>query len=585
VAAALLRSIAPLLAVLAVLGSLDGPSPRAAAREPDAALTLRLIAFNDFHGHLEPGEMSLEVPDPRNPQRTTRLRVGGAAHLAGRIAQLRREQPRSVVVSAGDMVGASPLTSALFRDEPTVEVMNLIGLELNAAGNHEFDHGVDELRRLIGGGCASEPRGKTLSCAHPGGHYEGARFAFLAANVVDEQGRPLLPPFRVVEVDGIRIGFIGAVTRSTPGIVLPAGIRGWRFEDEAEAINRAARELLAQGVRALVAVVHEGGEADGGFNACENPRGEIFSIARRLDPAIAVIVSGHTHRAYVCRIDGRLIVQSGAHGQMVAVLDLAVDPRRGTVDIAATAARNEPVANGLQTGAALRAAYPPAPPDPVVARLVDHYRTRAAPLAQKPAGRIAAPFERLAGPGGDSAAGRLIADAQLAATRSNGAQIAFVNPGGIRTDLVARPNDGTVTFADAFAMQPFGNALVTMSLTGAQILALLESQWNRGEAQRQRLLQPSRGFTYAWRAAAPAGSRVDRASVRIDGELLREERTYRVTVNQYLAEGGGGLPLLREGTDRVVGPLDVDALVAYLRSTSRLAPLRPDPRSRIVRLD
>lgn len=577
------RRFLPVFAL--ALAAVAGAAPPQAAQAPAAPAAVRLIAFNDFHGHLEPGALTLEVPAPDDPARTARLRVGGAAYLAGQVARLRREQPRSVVVSAGDLVGATPLTSALFRDEPTVEAMNLIRLDLNAAGNHEFDHGVDELRRLIGGGCAAQPRGETLTCAHPDGRYEGARFDFLAANVVDEQGDPLLAPYRVFAFGDTRIGFIGAVTRATPGIVRPGGIRGWRFEDEAAAVNRTARALQAQGVRALVAVIHEGGEADGGFNGCDDPRGEIFAIARRLDPAVTVVLSGHTHRAYVCRVDGRLIVQSGAHGQLLAVIDLALRASDGAIDPHATAARNLPVANGLDDAVSLREAYPPAPPDPAVQALVAHYRERAAPLAQRPAGRIAAAFDRVPSPGGDSAAGRLIADAQLAATRAYGAQIAFTNPGGIRTDLVARGDGGAVTFGDVFAMQPFGNALVTLSLTGAQILDLLESQWTRGPSQRARLLQPSRGFTYAWRADAPAGSRVDPGSVRLHGAPLRPDRRYRVTVNQYLAEGGGGLPLLREGTERVVGPTDVDALVDYLRSRSRHAPLRPDPRPRIVRLD
>lgn len=546
---------------------------------------VRLIAINDFHGHLEPGELAIPVPDPADASRTVALRAGGAAFLAARIAQLRREQPNHVVVSAGDLVGAAPLVSALFRDEPTIEVMNRIGLDLNAVGNHELDHGVAELKRLVRGGCAALPRGATVSCARPDGRYAGARFPFIAANVADDAGKPLFASSLVKTVAGVRIGFIGAVTRSTPGIVMPEGIRGWRFVAEAEAINREARVLEAQGVRAIVAVVHEGGEADGGINACDDPRGEIFDIASRLDRAVDVVLSAHTHRAYVCRIDGRLIVQAASFGRLVAVVDLAIDPASGEVLRDASVARNVPVPNDRNESAAVRAAYPPLVPDDGVARVVAYYRERAAPLADRPAGRIAAPFDRKPSDGGDSAAGRLVADAHLAATRANGAQIALTNPGGLRSDLVAGRTDGTVTFSELFTMQPFGNTLVTLTLSGEQLRLLLESQWSRTDPLRVRLLQPSRGFAYAWRADAPQGARVATGSMTLNGEPIRAQQSYRVTVNSFLASGGDGFGQLRAGTDRTGGPLDVDALATYLRAASRDAPLAPDAAPRIRRID
>lgn len=551
------------------------------AAEP---LRLRVIAFNDFHGHLEAGELTVPVPDPADPTRPLALRSGGAAFLATRIAQLRREVPASVVVSSGDLIGASPLVSALFHDEPTIEAMNLIGLDLNAVGNHEFDHGVDELRRLVGGGCIATPRGAAATCQHPTGRYSGAKFPFIAANVVGGDSQPLLAASVVKTIDGVQVGFIGAVTRATPGIVMPAGIRGWRFLPEAEAINREARRLREAGVGVLIAVIHEGGEADGGINACDNPRGEIFEIEKRLDPAIDAVLSAHTHRAYVCTIEGRTVIQAGAHGRLLSVIDLAIDRASSRVLRGQTRARNEPLPNGGSTEPALRAAYPPLAPDAQVLALVEHYRQRAEPLAQRPAGRIAAPFVRVPDAGGDSPAGRLIADAQLAATRTNGAQIAFTNPGGIRTDLRPR-SGGAVTYGDAFAMQPFGNALVTLTLTGAQLRTLLESQWSRHTPERVRFLQPSRGLTYAWRAAAPWGERIDPASLRLDGAPVRPDALYRVTVNSYLADGGDGFVGLRAGTDATGGPLDVDALVEYLRQASRTQPLAPDPLPRIGRLE
>ena len=545
-------------------------------------VTVRLIAFNDLHGHLEPGDNSIAVPNPRDPAQRIALRAGGIAHLGSAVRRLRAEQPASLLVSVGDLVGASPLASALFRDEPTIEAMNALGLDLSVVGNHEFDHGVGELRRLIAGGCATEPRGVAATCAGAERAYAGARFPFIAANVEDAAtGAPLLPPFVVRTVGGVRIAFVGAVTRTTPGIVMPDGVRGWRFTAEVPALNRYARQLRAEGVQAIVAVVHEGGDADGGINGCDNPRGAIFGIVRALDPAIDVVLSAHTHRAYNCVIDGRVVIQGASFGRLLSVVDLQIDRAGGTVLQQRTRARNVPVANGLDADPSVEAAYPPYPADPQLAAIVDHYRERAAPLADRPVGRLAGPVERLPPEQGDSPAGRLIADAHLAATRGNGAQIAFTNTGGIRANLRPRAPDGTVTFGDVFAMQPFGNTLVTMTLTGAQLKALLESQW-RGGAVRPHFLQPSSTLRYAWRGDAAARARVVEESIVIAGRPWRRDATYRVTVNSYLAAGGDRFHVFLDGTERSGGPLDVDALAQYLSQQAASGPLTVDATPRIV---
>lgn len=569
------RAAPLLLAVIALAAFLPA--------QPRDLVSVRLIAFNDLHGHLEPGENSIGVRDPRDPAQRIALRVGGVAHLASAVRRLRAEQPASALVSSGDLIGASPLVSALFRDEPTVEVMNALGLDLNAVGNHEFDHGVTELRRQIAGGCATEPRGVASTCAGASSAFEGTRFPLVAANVEDAAtGAPLLPPFVVKDLGGVRVGFIGAVTRTTPGIVMPGGIRGWRFTAEAPAINRYARQLRAEGVNVIVAVVHEGGDADGGFDDCDNPRGPIFDIVRALDPAVDVVLSGHTHRAYNCRIDGRVVIQGASFGRLLSVVDLQVDRASGAVARELTRARNLPVANGLGGDAALDKAWPPYPAEEKIAAIVEHYRGRAAPLADRPVGRIAAAFERLPADQGDSPAGRLIADAHLAATRGNGAQIAFTNTGGIRSDLRPRPPDGTVTYGDAFTMQPFGNSLTTITLTGAQLKALLESQW-RGTPARPHFLQPSSTLSYAWRQNAPAGERVVADSIRVDGRPWQRDAAYRVTVNSYLAAGGDRFHLFVDGTHPSGGPLDVDALAQYLAQQSAAAPFAPDARPRLAR--
>ena len=549
-----------------------------------AQVPLRIIAINDFHGHLEPADNAIAVPDPANPATTVLLRSGGVAFLATRIKQLKAEQPHNVVVSAGDLVGASPLTSGLFHDEPTIEVMNAIGLDISALGNHEFDAGVTNLLRLANGGCQPQTTRNRQTCAGVDSKFSGARFSFLAANVLSrENEQPIVPPTWIKSIDGVRIGFIGAVTRSTPGIVVPGGIAGVRFVAEAKAINQHARELQAQGVNAIVAVVHEGGDAEGGYDACRNPRGAIFDIARELDPAINIVLSAHTHRAYNCVVDGRVIIQPASYGRLVSVVDIEIDRATGKVVHQRTRARNVPVPNGLRTSYRLRAAYPPLSADPKVEAIVEHYRKLAAPVAQQHVGRIADDFDRRTSTGGDSALGRLIADAQLAVTRGNGAQMAFTNPGGLRADLRASGGDGVVTYADAFASQPFGNTLLTLTLTGAQLKQMLEQQWSASKPERARLLQPSHGFSYAWRFSGSHGERVMADSMRLNGGAIRPEQTYRVTVNNFLGDGGDGFRVLREGTDRVGGLVDVDALAEYLREASAARPLTADRTPRISR--
>jgi 5'-nucleotidase len=571
----------PILYSLLLAAALAAIAPSLALAQ--SPVPLRIIAFNDFHGHLEPGDNVVQVPDPDDPSRSVPLRSGGAAYLASRIRQLRGEVRHSVVLSAGDLIGAAPLISGLFFDEPTIEVMNEIGIDMNAVGNHEFDRGAEELLRIARGGCRTEAAVGRASCSGLDGSYAGARFPFLSANIEDSRGRPLFAATLVREVDGIKVGFIGAVTRNTPGIVQADGIAGLRFSAEAQAVNTAAAALRARGVEAIVAVIHEGGVAEGGFNGCVNPRGAVFDIERQLDRSIDVVLSAHTHRGYNCRIGERIVIQAASYGRLVAVVDLMLDRASGDVLGGQTRARNVPVPNGLSRSDRLSATYPDLPPDARVAAIVEHYRAHSAPIAVRTVGRIAAPFGRSASAGGDSALGRLIADAHLAATRHEGAVVAFTNPGGIRTELRSHAVDGSINHADVYAVQPFGNALVTMTLSGAQLKRLLEQQWSAHSPERARMLQPSRGLTYTWDPTRPVGDRVLAESLRLDDRRVDAERRYRVTVNDFLAFGGDGFSVLHEGTDAVGGPLDIDALTQFIRSESAAKPLAPDPEARIRR--
>ncbi|MDQ6685637.1 MAG: bifunctional metallophosphatase/5'-nucleotidase [Pseudomonadota bacterium] len=569
-----------------------------AGAEAARPVAVRLIGINDFHGNLEPANLVLAseaVPATSDDTPPLRIPAGGAAALAGLVEALRAGQKHTLMVSAGDMVGAAPLISTLFKHESTVEIMNTIGMGVAITGNHEFDAGVGELKRLVAGGCAATvPDGAVTSCALS--TYGGMRFPFVSSNVLDADGKTVFAPSTVVRFAGIPVGFVGAVTKTLPTLVSPSGIAGLSIIDEAEAVNRAARRLQAQGVRAIVALFHEGGELGtpqhrGKWNdaSCPDAHGPIFSIAERLLPEITVIFTGHTHQGYRCLIHGRTLIQGTSYGRGVSVVDVVLDPKTRRIVPSKTRSINLPVLNE-RTDPAVReriAATLPAPyaaivraarSDPAIASIVERYAVIVAPKAERPVARIEGRFAR--GGLADSAAGRLIADAQLAATAApaqGGAQIAFMNPGGIRSDLdcIGTP-PCTVTFGQAFTMQPFGNTLVVMTLTGAQIKALLEAQ-SRPSGVETTMLQPSAGFTYAWQPGAPVGSRA--SDLRLGGEPIVAERSYRVAVNSFLAEGGDGFAVLTEGTGRDGGAPDLDVLLEYLKT-----PRAPDSTARITLL-
>jgi len=481
----------------------------AASAPPSRTVELRLITFNDFHGHIET-----------------------APALATAIGELRRGHPHTAVVAAGDLIGASPLGSALLGDEPAVKALSDAGLELSAAGNHEFDHGRDALLRL----------------------QRAARFHWLAANVFDsETGGALLPAFEIREYEGIRVAFLGAVLRSTPQVVMASGVRGLDFRDEADTVNALVPAIRAAGVEAIVLLVHEGGRLPGRYDdpACPGFEGPIIDIVRRLDPAIDVVVSGHTHEAYACRIAGRLVTSASAYGRMVATIDVTLDRATGDVVSAKPGlVAVDPVR--FKGDAAMR-------------RYVEGIEREAAPLTQRKVGVIHGELSPLPDGSGQSPLGRFVAEAQLAAMRGAGARVAFVDPGGLRAPLRGGGDDGSVTYGDLHAAQPFGNSLVAMTLTGSQLARLLEQQWRGRKAPgHPRLLSFSEGFDYRWDDSKRVGHRVVAHSMKLDGLEILPQRSYRIVVNSFIAEGGGGYTVLREGADRVAGPLDIEALERYV---------------------
>jgi 5'-nucleotidase len=535
-----------------------------ALRAEDAApVELRILAINDFHGYLRPPPGGIRISDPDDKTKKIAVPAGGAEHLATLVSRLRTGKNNTVFVAAGDLIGASPLLSAMFHDEPTIESLSMMGLEIAAVGNHEFDEGKDELLRMQNGGCHPID-----GCQGPH-RFAGAKFRYLAASTVERSsGRTVFPPYEIRQFDGIPVAFIGLTLKGTAGIVAPPGIAGLEFRDEADTVNALVPELKARGVEAIVVLIHEGGMPTGDYNECPGISGAIVDIVRRLDRAVDVVISGHTHQAYVCEIDRRLVTSADKYGTLVTAIDLTLDS--ATRDVVSARADNVIVRTAVY------------PKDAAQTALLAAYDTLAAPIANRAAGSVTATLSGVPNEAGESALGDVIADAQLAATRaddSGGAVVAFTNPGGIRSNIANTP-DGTVSYAELFASQPFRNQLVTLTLTGAQIKDMLEQQWL--DPARPRILQVSNGFSYAWNGTKPFGDRVMANRMSLNGQRIEPAERYRVTVNNYLAVGGDGFSVLKDGTAARFGIYDVDALYAYFQANS---PLSPNTTARIARVN
>jgi 5'-nucleotidase len=549
-----------LLAALTLAMALE-PSTRAQAQA--APVELRILAINDFHGYLRPPPGGIRIADPDDKSKKIAVEAGGAEQMATLVKQLRAGAKNTIFVAAGDLIGASPFLSALFHDEPTIESLSMMGLEVASVGNHEFDEGKEELLRMQNGGCHP-----TDGCQgpHP---FLGAKFRYLAASTIEKTtGKTVFPPYAIRQFEGIQVAFIGLTLKGTPNLVSPVGVAGLEFRDEADTVNALVPELKARGVEAIVVLIHEGGFPAGDYNECPSISGPIVDIVRKIDKAVDVVISGHTHQAYICEIDGRLVTSGDKYGTLVTAIDVRLDP--ATRDIISARADNVIV----RTNAYAR--------DPEQTALIASYDRVAAPLANRPAGSITETLSRAPNDAGESALGDIVADAQLAATRADkdgGAMIAFTNPGGVRIDIPKRA-DGTVSYADVFSSQPFRNQLVTLTLTGAQIKNALEQQWL--DPKRPRILQVSKGFSYAWDNARPFGERVLADRMSLNGEPVDPAKAYRVTVNNYLAVGGDGFTVLKEGTGQQFGIYDVDALYGYFQANSPISPVAAD---RIVRLN
>jgi 5'-nucleotidase len=527
---------------------------------PTEPVPVKILAINDFHGNLKPPQGGIRIKDPADPSKTINVPAGGSEHLATAVKELRARNPNHIFVAAGDLIGATPLLSALFRDEPTIESLGLMGLEVTAVGNHEFDKGTAELLRMQRGGC-----NPTEGCKGPQ-PFKGASFQYLAASTVEEKtGKTLFPPYMVKKFQGIPVAFIGLTLKATPTIVVPTGVAGLRFRDEAETVNELVPELRKQGIEAIVLLIHEGGIPSGDYNECPGISGPIVDIVKKLDKAVDAVISGHTHRAYNCRVDGRLVTSGDKYGTIVSQIDLTLDPKTG--DVTNAVADNVIVRTDRFAK------------DPVQTELIAAYEKLSVSLAKRVVGRLAGALPREASPAGESPLGQVIADAQLAATRDAGAQLALMNPGGIRASL-AMPADGQVRYEDLFLSQPFYNNLVTLTLTGSQLQQVLEQQWLNQTSPR--ILQVSRGFSYRWDASQPVGQRVVPGSLMLNGQPIAPTAELRVTVNNFLSSGGDNFTVLRQGRNLSTGAMDIDALEQYVKANPTLA---PGPLDRIVRLN
>jgi 5'-nucleotidase len=594
------RLIGGLAASLCALTGLAVSNSTVEAAPNGPTIDIQLLSFNDFHGNLEPpsGSSGRIVVDHRldtaaDPVKAVDVTqdVGGVEYLATHLAEARKGHPNSLTVAAGDIIGASPLLSAAFHDEPTIEAMNLLGLDVTAVGNHEFDEGYQELQRMQSGGCIADGDGANNQNSCPDGSFGGADFDYLAANVkYAGTNDTILPAYTIKNLHGARIGFIGMTLKDTPSIVTASGVQGLEFTNEVDTANALVPVLREQGVKAIVVLIHQGGipakqkwtdpngkvwdvnpnydYTCGGGGSLIAAASPILDIAARLDPQIDMVISGHTHQPYVCDVkdpagQSRLVTSASSFGRLFTETDLKYDRRTQDIVRASVEGANFPVSRDVAK-------------DPAETSLIAKYQELVRPIASKVIGHITSDVTKAPNAVGESQLGDLIADAQLAdaSTVTNGQVpvIAFMNPGGIRADLTFADSKygeppGDVTFEEAFTVQPFNNYLVSLTLTGQDIYDILTQQVTGSNAASPNILQVSHGFTYQLGASGPVDG-----TVELDGTPIDKAASYRVVTNNFLQGGGDNFPAFKNGTDVYYGGLDIDAFANYLAAHSPYTP-------------
>ncbi|MEU8750122.1 bifunctional metallophosphatase/5'-nucleotidase [Streptomyces chartreusis] len=543
---------------------------------------VQLLSFNDLHGNLEPpAGSSGRVTELQADGTTKTIDAGGVEYLATHLRQAREGEKYSITAAGGDMVGASPLISGLFHDEPTIEALNKLDLDVTSVGNHEFDEGAKELARLQNGGCHP-----TAGC-YTDEKFKGADFPYLAANVLDEKsGRPILQPYWVWKKKDVKIGFIGVTLEDTPGVVSAEGVKGLKFKDEVETINKYAKVLQRQGVKSIVALIHEGGQpASGAYNYnCDAPgagdgiSGPIADIAKNITPSVDALVTGHTHAAYVCTIPDpsgkpRMVTSAASFGRLYTDTTLTYDRLTGDISRTAVKSANRVVTRDV-------------PKAPDMTELISKWNTLAAPIGNRAIGYISADIPSA---GTESPLGDLIADAQLAYGKELDPEtdLALMNPGGIRAPLTyaakGSEGDGVVTYAEGFTVQPFSNTLNLQDLTGAQLIQVLKEQVSGTNAASPKILQISAGLTYTLDLTKSGADRVVTDSIKLNGAAIDPAATYRVAMNNFLAGGGDGFTTLGQGTNDLVGTDDLTVLEKYLTANSSATnPIQPPAADRIT---
>ncbi|MFE1908761.1 bifunctional metallophosphatase/5'-nucleotidase [Streptomyces gardneri] len=583
---------------LATVGALFAAMPSSAGAAGDAfdaesgygngkgwgrMVDVQLLSFNDLHGNLEPPTGSSGRLTRLKEDGSTELvnNVGGAEYLATHLRQAREGHRYSITAAAGDMIGASPLLSGLFHDEPTIEALNKLKLDVSSVGNHEFDEGARELSRIQNGGCHP-----TEGCFEEGKRFKGAKFPYLTANVTDEKsGKPLLDPYFIWERDGVKIGFIGVTLEGTANIVSAEGIKGLKFGDEVETINKYAKVLERKGVKSIVALLHEGGmPASGAYNYdCDAPgagagiSGPIVDIAKNVTPQVDALVTGHTHQAYACTIPDpsgkpRTVTSAASFGRLYTDTTLTYDRRTKDIVRTAVASANHVVTRDVD-------------PADDMTKLITRWKDLAAPIANRPVGHIAADIDNPLDAGVyEKPLGNLIADAQLegmAPADKGGAQLALMNPGGVRAPLTHKASgaegDGVVTYGEAYTVQPFTNMMTAVDLTGAQLVTTLQQQVSGLNLAAPKILQVSKNFTYTLDMTKTGADRIVVDSVRLNGEAIDPAKTYRVAMNEFLSGGGDGFAVLKEHKNKLVGASDLDMFTAYLGAHSSAAAPLPVP--------
>ncbi|MBD1380725.1 bifunctional metallophosphatase/5'-nucleotidase [Metabacillus arenae] len=510
-----LKKVFPLLFILLFIlaTSVYAASSYKSANSQEEFVEVSLFGVNDFHGQLD------------TYQTLKGKKVGGAEYLAAYLKKYKQENPHSLLVHAGDMIGGSPPISSLFQEESTMEFLNLLNFDIGTPGNHEFDQGTNELTRLIDGGYHEKT-----------GFFKGSNTPYISANVINKKTKkPLFSPYIIKEVNGMKIGFIGAVTTETNAYLLPESKKKIEITDEITAINHSVSRLKEQGISSIIVLAHISAKSKlNGSNAKE----ALIEMAPKIDDEVDVLFAGHNHQYANTTIENKLIVQAYSYGKAFSHVKLKIDPSTG--DIAKKHAEIIPTEHKNIS------------PDQETSQLLDKYSQRLGTTLSKEVGTISKTVSRKKDNKGNSSLASLVAESQKA---SVGADMAFMHHGGIRANL----EKGQITMKDLYTVLPFPHQVVKLELTGKQIKEVLEQQWALG---KKNLLQAS-GISFTYNENLPFGERILLLKDQ-EGNELEEGKRYNIAVSSYLAKGGDGFTAFQKGKLVQEGPGVVEALKIFM---------------------